>query len=562
MSGYRFPRSQGSIDLTDPATLPPPSSASAPQLHQQPRPSFVITNATPQDALPRSATDQQHLARMTSATRTLLSQPPSSQHLSSGYSVSGKALSRISEYSESAYSADGSSRPNSHEPERMSQPFGLSPSASTSTNDSSNPDGPTPTTMSFSFPNPPAAYSSSPPAPTIPLPHPPPNARLTVVSPTPGAYAALPGSPSRSHLPSRPITALTTPLPSSNPQPLPVPISNFANPAGEDRSLSPAYARNGSRDSVQGWAGGSAQSYPDTAMVQLPGRAVTSNPRASYHHSQPSDSTAWTADEKYSIDADKDPFAAAYDAVSLAPSSASNPRGGESNPRFTLDNNEKSPSRLGSFVPVKRGANRKLAWCFAILAIVGIAVGLGVGLGMKNVNRKQEQDAAQAKGSSSTASLSQTVVLPESTASSSIEFRSPSSDSKSATRTVAAAADATETFSTTFGYQIGSLTTVVPLTYTIPTSYFTREDGRIQFTEEVVLPSLERAGGSFTSDLRFRVQPTDSPSAGTGTASTAQSTEPGVSKKRRRAKRDLDVDERGTALHTHQERRARMRSIR
>jgi len=529
---YRFPRSQGSIDLTDP-NLPPPTSLSAPQLYQpMPRPSFVITNATPQDGIPRSVTEQQHLARMTSATQTLLSHPnSSSQHLSitgGPQNGGGKTLSRISEYSESAYSGEGSSRPNSHEPEVRSQPGGLTPSASASTSDSAH--GTTPTTMSFSFPAPPA--HSSPPAPTIPLPDPPhSHPRSTLVNHSPFAYPALPGSPSRSHLPSRPITALTTPLPSSNPHPVPVPISNFANPNTFDRSTSPQYTRSGSQDSPR-------MGDEREVMVQLPGRAIT-NPRASYHHSQPSDSTAWTMEGKYSTD--KDPFAA-YDAVSIAPS------GDESNHRFTLDNNEKSPSRLGSIVPVKKGANRKLLWFLAVLAVIGIALGAGLGVGLKNL-KPQSDSSDGVVGVSDSDPPSKSVLLPGSASSSSPSFVSPSRSAESPSQTV----NGEEAFSTTFGYRIGSETTVVPLSYTIPTSYFTREDGRIQFTQQVVLPSLS-GEGSFTSDLRFRVPPTDSAasSAPTSTAAT-------------RKKRDMPVERQGekkAALDRHQERRSRSRDIR
>ncbi|GAA5960920.1 hypothetical protein JCM3765_007538 [Sporobolomyces pararoseus] len=528
MQPYRFPRSQGSLDLTDP-NLPSASSSSSlshPEM-QQPRPSFVITNATPQDGIPHSGSEQQHLARMTSATRTLLSHPNSSQSsqhlsiggLSNGGGGNGKTLSRISEYSESAYSADGSSRPNSHEPEARSlTQAGLTPSASTSTNESSN-NGTTPTTMSFAFPAPPA--HSSPPAPTGPLPEIP-QSRETVVSPSPWAYPTLPGSPSRSHLPSRPITALTTPLPTSNPHPVPVPISNFA-----------PHSRNEPRPSNE----------TSSTMVQLPGRAVTADPRASCHHSQPSDSTlAWTMEGKYSTD--KNPYAA-YDAVSIAPSSSTHGGGGggESNHRFTLDNNEKSPSRLGNVLPVKKGANRTLLWVLAILAVIGIALGTGLGVGLKNLKKEQDANSDGVVGvdsslpSSDNSQPSKSVLLPTPTAStSSVVFNSPSAASSQSGPSIAMIN--AEAFSTTFGYRIGSKTTVVPLSYTIPTSYFTREDGRIQFTEEVILPSLD-GEGSFTSDLRFRVPPTDSAPQASSTSTAAS--------RRMLAKRD--------PLSSHRERR-------
>ncbi|GAA6007569.1 hypothetical protein JCM11491_004210 [Sporobolomyces phaffii] len=559
MQPYRFPRSQGSLDLTDP-NLPPAtfsSSVSSPEI-QHPRPSFVITNATPQDGLPRSATEQQHLARMTSATQNLLSQPkssaPSPQHLSigglstHGGGSNGKTLSRISEYSESAYSDNGSSRTNSQQPEPR-EPSGsvggLTPSASTSTNDSSN-NGTTPTTMSFSFPAPPA--HSSPPAPTIPLPQIPHEPRETVVSPSPWAYPALPGSPSRSHLPSRPITALTTPLPTSNPNPVPVPIAGFA----------PQFSR--------------TDSHPDdSTMVQIPGRTVTGISRASYHQPQPSDSTAWTLEGKYSTDKSS-PYLA-YDAVSIAPSHSTNGGGGESNHRFTLDNNEKSPSRLGNVLPVKKGANRTLLWFLAIVAVIGIALGTGLGVGLKNLKKENNvSDGVVGVGSSSSpssddSSPSQSVLLPTSTrissdspagpAASTVAFESRSDSAASSSRDAVA-----ETLSTTFGYRIGSKTTVVPLSYTVPTSYFTRDDGRIQFTQQVVLPSLD-GQGSFTSDLRFRIPATE-------TASSSAPANTAVARSRL-AKRDLQGErvgdrrrwERKSGFQGHRERRShRVRDIR
>ncbi|GAA5888385.1 hypothetical protein JCM16303_004888 [Sporobolomyces ruberrimus] len=540
MQPYRFPRSQGSLDLTDPSL--PTSNSSSSLSSQPPRPSFVITNATPQDGIPSSPTEDEHLARMTSATRTLLSHPnssPSPQHLSiggfsnggsTGGGGGGKTLSRISEYSESAYSGDGSSRPNSHEPESRPLPNpsgGLTPSASTSTNDSSS--GTTPTTMSFSFPTPPA--HGSPPAPTVPLPQIP-NQRLvdsreTMTSPSPWAYPILPGSPTRSHLPSRPITALTTPLPSSNPNPVPVPLSNFA--PHESRSPPPPL-----RNTVH--------NNNESTMVQVPGRAVmASNPRASYHQSQPSDSTAWTVEGKYSTDNfhQKSPYMA-YDAVSIAPSTNTNGGGGgnESNHRFTLDNNEKSPSRLGSILPVKKGANRKLWWGFAVLAVIGIAVGTGLGVGLRGMKKENQDDGVTGVDSSNSGASSddpsQSILLPSSpTSSSSIVFSSPSNSTTSPQTTNDNNKVQEEEFSTTFGYRIGSRTTVVPLSYTIPTSYFTRDDGRIQFTQAVVLPSLE-GEGSFTSDLRFRVPPTETVSSSTATATGAT-----------REKRDLQSERKG-----------------
>ncbi|GAA5845607.1 hypothetical protein JCM3766R1_003528 [Sporobolomyces carnicolor] len=482
MSQYRFPRSQRSLDLT--------TTTSHEQ--QRPSPTLVITNATAQDDLP-------HLDRMTLATRTLLSSSSSSskndnnQHLSIN-ALNEKTLSRISEYSESAYSADDAashsrSRPNSHEP-------------TTSTT----------RTTSFAFPGAPSPPRSHPTAPLPPVPA---TVRDVVSpSPSPWAYPTLPGSPSRSHLPSRPITALTTPLPSANPNPVPVPISNFAPTA-----------------------------HHDHMMVQIPGRAAT-RPAGVDHSSQPSDSTLTSSSRRhndggrpYADDDDakryyyneKDGFGDAYDAVSIAPSSLIE----STNNRFTLDHhpndddderrrhgdddddkssNYKSPSRLGHVLP-KRGANRKLfVIVLTVVVVVAIALGTGLGLGLKNLTSSRARQGGGDdddgvvgvvggnESSSSSLGGGKSILLPT-------ETETPSSSS-SVVRTgggpsVALVND--QVFSTTFGYRVGSATTVVPLSYTIPTSYFTRDDGRIQFTQDVVLPSLAVDGGSFTSELRFRV---------------------------------------------------------
>ncbi|GAA5965611.1 hypothetical protein JCM21900_006603 [Sporobolomyces salmonicolor] len=537
MQPHSLPRSLGSIDLTHHTALSS-SSSSSPSDHYAfaagpSHPSLLVTDSSADDVAPSSLTDEQYLAKMTSATRTLLAHPPvqSSGHLSSSYpTTSSKALSRISEYSESAYSADGAnSTRNSREPQE------LTPSGSnlTITSESSSS---APTNPSFLFPAPPShKLPSSGPGPSATL------------SPPPYAAPALPGSPQRSHLPSRPITAMTTPLPTSNPAPVPVPIVNFANPAGEVRSDSP-YGASTMR--------ANGPPAAKEVMVQLPGRAATTGPHAAYqyHHSKPSDATTWTASGMTVDSTDLDAGGGAFDTVSLAPSGSST-AGGASHHRFTLDHHEKSRGAGAALGGAqgwekeggRRKGNQRLLWCLVLLAVVGVAVGVGVGIGAKKHTGEKNVQAADpgaaaaessssASGASSSSPL-QTVLLPSSSAAAAAASSSTDNPRSSASRT----ATAVPTYSTTFAYGASGRSTVVPLTYTIPSSYDTRPNGQWQFTEQVVLPSLS-GSGSFTSELRFRVAPT-------GTASA---------QKRDTAERRNEVqdDTRGAARRWERQRRA------
>ncbi|GAA6001737.1 uncharacterized protein JCM10292_005016 [Rhodotorula paludigena] len=538
---YRFPRSNASLDLTDPTSVPPPAVPSGSQSH----PSLLITDSYGEKQPPAQGglNDAEYLARFESATRTLLDQStglstPNPAHLSAA-SYPAKPLSRISEYSESAYSLGAYSR-NSQEP------FAEAPSRASSP--ATSPVDPAFGNMppSLSFPAPPvyaahlSAQSAAPPVPvTTPTsPQPTPSlvrasglSGLTVTNPDAPSIPSEGASPSpspsitRHHLPSRP---LTTPLPLSAPAPVPVPLDNFAAPPSDDRSASPAWSAH------------------QEVMVQLPGRgpvlvgagaaAVAAGQQQQQRFSRhiPDDSqstTIWATaeDEKF------DPAygTGGYDGVSLVQSNEV----GSSN-RFTLDDAGEGyrAQRKGSAasstgtqgwdpeVP-KRGANRRLWWAFAVLVIIGVAVGVGVGVGKRQADeRRAEEDRASASPSSASASASAS--LP------------------SIVRPSATSGGATTTYSTTFGYERSGSTTVVPLTYTIPTSYFTRGDGRYQFTEDVVLPELSGLG-SFTSELRFRVAPTGTASgAAEATVETAAA---------RREKRE--------APHRH-ERERRMRLIR
>ncbi|GAA5889522.1 hypothetical protein JCM5296_005975 [Sporobolomyces johnsonii] len=531
MQPHSLPRSLGSIDLTNHPALSSSSSASSDHhafAAGPSHPSFLVTDSSANDVMPSSLTDEQYLAKMTSATRTLLAHPSSqsSGHLSSSYpATSGKALSRISEYSESAYSADGAtSARNSREPQ------GLTPSASTQTVTSESSSS-APTNPSFLFPAPPshAPLSSSDPEPSAAL------------SYSHYAAPALPGSPQRSHLPSRPITALTTPLPTSNPAPVPVPIVNFANPAAEVRSDSPYAA-------VMLRANGAPAAKE--VMVQLPGRAVTTGPNAAYqsHESKPSDATTWTASGMTLDSMDKDAGAGAYDTISLAPSGSST-AGGASHHRFTLDHHEKPRgAALGGAQGWekeggRRKGNKRLLWCLLLLAVVGAAVGVGVGVGAKKHSSEKsvqaDAGAAAAESSSSASSSSplQTLILPSTTAAASASSTDDTRSSASRTAT------AVPTYSTTFAYGTSGRATVVPLTYTIPSSYDTRENGQWQFTEAVVLPSLS-GSGSFTSELRFRVAPT-------GTAVARKKRDLGGERRR-----DVQEETRGKARRWERQRRA------
>uniref|UniRef100_A0A0K3CT62 FGENESH: predicted gene_13.97 protein n=2 Tax=Rhodotorula toruloides TaxID=5286 RepID=A0A0K3CT62_RHOTO len=523
LPSYKFPRSHGSLDLTDPATVPPPSGS-------QSHPSLLITDSYGQhQAPPAGSIDEQYLAKYTSVTQSLLNgagpappAQPNPAHLSTSSIYPSKTLSRISEYSESAYSSVSRSRESQQEPS----------TSSTHSHNSSAPSLVDPAfalgTPSMSFPSPPqqAHLPTSAPLPAtkpvVPAPAP---IVLSVTNPdTPHGLSPAP-SLKKHHLPSRP---LTTPVPTSNPVPLPVPIDNFAAPPGQERSGSP-------------WNTGSpTPSQHQEVMVQLPGRGsvLAYNNRDSQHVQKDSEATtAWMTaeDEKYDS-----MYAGAYDPVSLVRTHSEEP----STNRFTLDDQEKVPQRKGSSSSAsemgadqrwreedaKKGNNRRVFLVLLALLLVGVAVGVGVGVSQKKASERN--NLTHVASGDSTDSID-TTALPSSlsgarpTPVSSASFQSvvlpPSSSPRTASLATSGASPsrtivnaAAETFSTTFGFERDGKTTVVPLTYTIPTSYWTRGDGRWQFTETVVLPNID-GSGSFTSDLRFRVAPT-----GTGQAASIE----------------------------------------
>lgn len=542
---YKFPRSLGSLDLTDPSTVAAPTGAGGPSGSRS-HPSLLVTDSS--GHAQASMSDEQYLEKFTSAANTLREggsiapapglAAPNPAHLSTGAFSRSKSLSRISEYSESAYSSGSRARDSRDPP--MSPPrseVSRSPSPGASPVDPAF--GPVP--ASFAFPAPPpihAAHLSPRGPPLVPVttptsPQPVPSQRFHVTNPDPSS-PSLSTSPipsiTRHHLPSRP---LTTPLPLENPAPVPVPLDNFAAPPTAGRAESPQWSAH---------SHGSSPSVTREYMVQLPGRAVLPEDapqRFSRHGPEHSESsTAWATaeDDKYFHG---DAYAGTYDAGSYDSHEGVDVAGSPN--RFTLDDEkigvgkDLQQRRKGSDATTmtatqgwepeqeqpRKGANRRLLWAFLVLLVIGVAVGVGVGVGEKQADeRHKENDSlASASAASSSSSLSS-----PSTASSSSSLRTiirPTTTSPSSATASAATPAATETYSTTFGFEQSGQSTVVPLTYTIPSSYFTRDDGRYQFTEQVVLPNLGTAGGSFTSDLRFRVAPTAAAEPGAGAASVA-----------------------------------------
>ncbi|GAA5933763.1 hypothetical protein JCM3775_000275 [Rhodotorula graminis] len=562
---YKFPRSLGSLDLTDPSSVPAPPPAGGPSGSRS-HPSLLVTDSSghPQASL----SDEQYLDKFTTAVNTLREggssaglAAPNPAHLSTQSFGRSKSLSRISEYSESAYSS-GSRARDSHEPPP-------SPPPRSDASRSPSPGGASPidpafgsAPSSFSFPAPPAIYAAHlapqgahPQAqpPLVPVttpvsPKPVPSQRFHVTNPDAMSPSLSPSPiPGRHHLPSRP---LTTPLPLANPHPVPVPLDNFAAPpAAPPRADSPQWS---SSSHSHEYGSSSSPEY----MVQLPSRAVLAEhaqqqqqqqqqQRFSRHGQEHSESsTAWATaeDEKFFNEAGGNVYAAPYHAMSFEAHGDPQQRGGDSPNRFTLDDEkigvgrDLQQRRKGSDATtmtatqgwepegeqVRRGANRRLWWALLVVVIIAVAVGVGVGVGRKQADAgRAENDSLASSSASPSSSPSSPSPSSASTSSSSRTVIRPSATSAASTAsTNAAAAAAVETYSTTFGYEQSGRSTVVPLTYTIPTSYATRADGRYQFTQQVVLPNLgatgARAAESFTSDLRFRVAPTDSAAPGGG----------------------------------------------
>ncbi|GAA6051393.1 hypothetical protein JCM3770_000496 [Rhodotorula araucariae] len=559
---YKFPRSHGSLDLTDPSSVPAPPAPSGSRSH----PSLLITDSSGDvQAQTAGLTDEEYLAKFTSATNSLLEGPaatgpatPNLAHLSTTLYPS-KTLSRISEYSESAYSSVSRSRDSQEPPP--------SPPRSENSRSSSPIVSPVDPAFggepaSFSFPAPPAfhaAHLSAQAPPLVPVttptsPRPAPSHRLTVANPdasSPLLSASGTESPvpaiTRHHLPSRP---LTTPLPLANPAPVPVPLDNFAAPPSHGRSDSPQWSAH---------SHGGATDDPREYMVQLPGRAVlpggagASAQRLSRHAQEDSQaSTVWATaeDEKFS-------GAGAYDAGSFV--GGGSVTGSGSPNRFTLDDEKIGVGRdlqqrrkvsdastatgTQGWEPEpeqpRKGANRRLLWAFIVLVVIGVGVGVGVGVGKKQADARHESDTLAASSLTSSAA-------PSSSTAPSSSLRSiirPSTTSAPTSSTTA------KTYSTTFAYAQSGRSTVVPLTYTIPTSYSTRADGRYQFTEPVVLPDLGTAGGSFTSELRFRVAPTATAAATpTSTAAARERREVGAEAGKEVRSWDRHARERRTRL--------------
>ncbi|GAA5839071.1 hypothetical protein JCM9279_002584 [Rhodotorula babjevae] len=569
---YKFPRSLGSLDLTDPSSVPAPPPGGAPSGSRS-HPSLLVTDSSghPQASL----SDEQYLDKFTTAVNSLREgggpssglAAPNPAHLSTQSVGRSKSLSRISEYSESAYSS-GSRARDSREPPSSPPPRSdttRSPSPGASPIDPGFGSAPS----SFSFPAPPAIYAAhlAPQGPSPPplgpvttpvSPRPVPSQRFHVTNPDATSPSLSPSPvPGRHHLPSRP---LTTPLPLANPHPVPVPLDNFAAPPAAPRAESPQW----SSSSHSHEYGSSSPEY----MVQLPGRAVLADhaqqQRFSRHGQEHSESsTAWATaeDDKFFNEAGGDVYAAPYHAMSF---DAHEPhRGGDSPNRFTLDDEKigvgrdlQHGRRKGSDATtvtatqgwepegeqVRRGANRRLWWALLVVVVIAVAVGVGVGVGRKQADSgRAENDSLVPASASSLSSSSPSPSPSSSDASSSSSQRTIIRPS--ATSAASSAAAAVETYSTTFGFEQSGRSTVVPLTYTIPTSYATRADGRYQFTQQVVLPALGTgtAGGaaSFTSDLRFRVAPTDGAGGG-GATIERRSVEERVESARRwdRRKRD------------------------
>ncbi|KAK4051510.1 Target SNARE coiled-coil homology domain-containing protein [Microbotryomycetes sp. JL221] len=322
-----------------------------------------------------------------------------------------------------------------------------------------------------------------PPMPTI-------SSHPVAASPTPSIV--------RHHLPSRP---LTTPVPVANAISYPVPIDNFAAPRSD-----------------------SQQTYVAPSSFG----PVTNGSRG---HAQ--QDSLGTIDEKYSgvgggvVMYDDD--------VSLLSNRGGDVTKGDN--RFTLgdylDHQNKETGSMSSILGAGAGGrrtktptggrqgwddvqhqDRRKRWLKMLIAVIVVlviilAVALGVGLTRSKANSDKSRDENQAaSGESSSAQRpipSTTRIVPESTsktAASSTASQTDAATSPTTTsRPASTAADPEEgqaqTFSTSFAFEDNGATTVVPLTYTIPQSRLTRENGWYQFTQNVALPHAT-GGGTFT----------------------------------------------------------------
>lgn len=557
---YKFPRSQASLDLSDTNHA---ANAQAGPSGSVSHPSLLVTDSQGHAS---GLYDEQMMQQYSDAGRNMLGPGASASHHQNPAHLSAslfpsKSLSRISEYSESAYSSGSHSRDSQDRAQSPSLSYLYSPKQRE------------PSASSYAFPTPPAhahlAASSNSPTPilaTNPVAPAPAPVAFRVMNPDDRHPDEGLSAPRKHHLPSRP---LTTPFPSEGLAPTPVPLDNFAAPPGRERSDSPF---NGTSSDADSRADSPVQQRQHV-MVQVPSQAMVSQDphRYSYHvpgASQSTTQTAWQSAEE-DFDAKFDSRSALFNSNGVydnASAFGADPCGGyaernASANRFTLDDDEKVRRRKASDASAmtigtqgwdpereKKGSNKKVWWGLLVLVLIGVGVGLGVGLSKKNnsathgnaQNAAAAAESSSAKDATATSLTIPTILHPSSTAiafsSASAFTSSAASDSAAPSASSAAsstgessasspsptAAPAVETFSTTFGYQQGESKTVVPLTYTIPTSFDTRANGQWQFTEQVVLPNLSGTG-SFTSDLRFRVQPTTS--AG-GTASVKRRSAP------------------------------------
>lgn len=183
----------------------------------------------------------------------------------------------------------------------------------------------------------------------------------------------------------------------------------------------------------------------------------------------------------------------------------------------------------------RRTRNKRFLWCLVVLVIIAVAVGVGVGMSSKNKSGDAEDDGAPSDAASTgttdsvvdasedapTSVSTADPTAPTATALVTATLTSPllssttrsgsSSRPANALSAVAGALQATPVPQTlVYAYEVSGVTTSAPVVYTIPPAGVqTRANGQWQFTEDVVLPYPVGVGtGSFTSSLRFRIDPT------------------------------------------------------
>ncbi|KAL8291427.1 hypothetical protein RQP46_002405 [Phenoliferia psychrophenolica] len=311
------------------------------------------------------------------------------------------------------------------------------------------------------------------------------------------------------HLPSRTLVS---------PSPAPVPIDNFAAP----RSDSPYGDRSGARHR-RGQSSGQNQYSQDPHFDEQPQRWEGVTPTGPVRLS---------------------------DGDSLQRSMT-----GESRHRFTIGDtyeyNEYDDAvgggRRGVGVGhnVKKGSgweeeggrrrrNKRFLWCLVVLLIIGVAVGVGVAMSKKSASSSTTDPNASNAADSTSASDASVSTVDSSTSPTASDLLTTSTPTATpaATRTstlpsstlpasstppvnalgsiaAALASPIARPQSLLYPYAVDGVTTSAMVTYTIPASVQTRANGQWQFTESVVLPyPTAVAAGSFTSFLRFRIDPT------------------------------------------------------